>query len=128
MRITARAAFAALEFIERLAGSKDLRDPDLRDALRELRAGKIHARHLTRRPGRPHKGRIQVSRERFEELPKWVSLSEAARILGVSYETLRRWAKQPPGFPAERRGRYRALSVQRHHLKEYLASTDRYFD
>lgn len=125
MRLSDRAAFAVLKFIENVADSDDLNDPNLMNAVGELRANKIHARHLRRRPGRPRKGRLQISKKRFDELPSLVSLSEASRILGISYETLRRWSKQPNGFPTTNRGRYNCLYVERQDLKDFLIATER---
>lgn len=125
MRLSARAGFALLAFVERLADKTDLKDPDLREALDELRTGKIHARHLKRRPGRPHLGRLRINKARFDELPSVVSLSQAARVLGISYETLRRWSLQTEGFPTFENKPYNALSLRRKELAVFLSRTGR---
>lgn len=56
-------------------------------------------RSYRRRRGMPWFGRINISEARLDELPDTGSGSRFARILGISYSTLRNWI-QLEGLPA----------------------------
>jgi len=123
MRISARSANALFELLNDMKRQGVPMSRDMQDAFRELKKSEWYSKRIQRRSGRPRHGQMSIRRARISELPDMVYMSDAARILGVSYDTIRRWTLDSGG-PQPDRGR-RGLFLYRDDLVRYLEETDR---